>query len=143
MTGWLFPAWWLTREGEDPTTFFSEHVITGSHDSAVTAVVAGHADAASVAGPVYEHMGANDPRVLESTRIILKSPPVGSPPAVAPAKADPGTVARLRDALLTMHSDPVGKSALDGLSVDRYVAANSRAYAGAREIMAEVEGVNP
>jgi len=143
MTGWLYPACWLMRAGEDPTTFFSEHVITGSHDSAVTAVITGHADAASVAGPVYEHMGAEDPRVLESTRIILKSPSVGSPPVVAPAKADPKIVAQLRDALLAMHSDPAGKSALDGLNVDRFVAVDPQAYASAREVLAEVEGVDP
>ncbi len=37
-SGWLYPATWLKDRGEDATSFFGEHVITGSHDRSVTAV---------------------------------------------------------------------------------------------------------
>jgi len=117
-TGWLFPASQLVELGEDPSTFFSAHIITGSHDLAVAAVMNGDADAAALHSLVYSRMPSSTRKRL---RIVLRSPPFGMPPVVAPAASDAGLKDLLRETLLEMHRQPGGAAILSRLKIDRFI----------------------
>ena len=59
-TGWLFPAMTLMERGRIPITFFGEHVLTGSHDKSIQAVIDGFVDGAAVHGIVFDQMIAEN-----------------------------------------------------------------------------------
>ncbi len=137
-SGWLFPASTLKREGVDPATFFSQHVITGSHDRSVEAVASGHVDGAAVESLVYDRMVADQPELAERVRIVAQSDPFGMPPMVVPSGLSPGLRDELRDALTQMHLGEDGQKVLAHMGVDRFVLPDSQAYDGVRELMDEV-----
>ena len=139
-SGWLYPAIWLKDRGEDATSFFGEHVITGSHDRSVTAVASAYVDGAAVDSLVYDQMVEEDPAVAERTKIILKSPPYGMPPIVVPRRIDPDLKQQLLSALLHMHADAEGKKILTSLRIDRFVVPDDALFDSVREASRIWEG---
>jgi len=137
-SGWLYPASTLKREGIDPATFFSRHVITGSHDRSVEAVASGHVDGTAVESIVYDRMVADEPELAERIRIIAESAPFGMPPMVVPSNLSPGLRDELRDVLTQMHLGEHGQKVLAHMGVDRFVLPDPRSYDGVRELMDEV-----
>lgn len=138
-SGWLFPATWLMNEGEDPESFFDEHLITRGHDRSVSAVSSGYADAAAVHSLVYAQTVEEDPSVGEKTRVIVRSPPFGMPPVVVPAQLDRELKDLLRAAMLKMHTDPLGRKTLAPLHIDRFVMPVDGLYDTVREASARWE----
>jgi len=126
--GWLYPVSWLKNVGEDPKRFFSEHIITGSHDRSLEAVRFGYADGAAVDSFVYASMVAHDSSVATQTTVIMKSPPFGMPPVVVHRETKPALKEQLREALLHMHTDPDGQRALVPLGIDRFVRVDDALY---------------
>jgi phosphonate transport system substrate-binding protein len=124
-TGWLFPALLLMDAGENPKTFFGEHIITGSHDRSFQAVVDGFVDGAAVHGIVYSQMVAEDPSILHKVRVLAKSAPFGIPPIVAHPGLDPNLKNAILSVLLSMHEDAAGKSILTKLRIERFVVPDA------------------
>jgi len=120
-TGWLFPAMLLMKAGENPRRFFGEHLITGSHDRSLQAVIDGFVDGAAVHGLVYSQIVAADPSILHKVRILAKSEPFGIPPVVIHPDLDPQLKIQLLSVLLSMHENAEGKSILEKLQIERYV----------------------
>ncbi len=120
-SGWLFPAVWLTRHGQDARTFFGKLIFAGSHDRSIAAVCLRLVDGAAVDSLVYEQMMREDPSIAEKTRVLLKSPPFGMPPLVVPASIDPGLRSALLTTLLGMNTDEKGRQILSSLHIDRFV----------------------
>ncbi|MHC4608235.1 MAG: substrate-binding domain-containing protein [Planctomycetota bacterium] len=131
--GWLFSAAWLVRNGEDPDRFFGRHVLTGSHDHSIDAVMRGYVDGASVQSLVYEKMMEEEPSIGEKTRIIMESRECGMPPAIVHPRMDPDLKERLRDALLRLHESEEGRAALEVLGYDRFEKPDERLYDAVRE----------
>jgi phosphonate transport system substrate-binding protein len=127
-SGWLYPATWLKDQGLDPIRFFGQHVITGSHDRSVQAVVDNFADGAAVDSIVYEQMTAEDPSIADATRIILKSPPFGMPPLVVHPSIDPELKKSLERVLFSMHRNEDGRKILEVLRIDRFVTPDEALY---------------
>lgn len=127
-SGWLYPATWLIEHHKDPKTFFSRHVITGSHDRSIVAVASGVADAAAVDSLVYDQMGTEDPTLTAATRIVQKSPLFGTPPLVVGPRIDPALKQALYRVLVTMHKDETGRAVLRRIGIDRFVKPDARIY---------------
>ena len=138
-SGWLFPATWLKSRDEAEDRFFGEHVITGSHDRAIRAVVSGHVDGAAVHSLVYQRMVAEDPDLARRTKTILKSPPFGMPPLVNHPKMDPTLKQQLLSTLLGMHDDSEGQLILTSLGIDRFVVPASELYDSVRTAAEQFE----
>lgn len=132
-SGWLFPAVWLLEKGENPESFFHEHVLTGSHDRSVMAVATQYVDGAAVDSLIYELMVKEDPSLLTKTRIIMKSPEFGIPPVVVHPKIDPALKASILNVLINMHKTPAGKVALTKLGIDRFVIPDDKLYDSVRQ----------
>lgn len=124
-TGWLYPAVTLLDLGKDPRSFFAAHLLTGSHDRSLAAVVEGDADGAAIHSLVFQRA----PKQLrDRIRIIERSPPYGMPPVVVPPTTSPTMRKSLQEALLQTHLDATGKSILQTLDIDRFVVPPSGQY---------------
>jgi phosphonate transport system substrate-binding protein len=139
-TGWLFPAMILMKSGEDPRHFFGEHIITGSHDRSVQAVVDGFVDGAAVHGIVYDQMIAEDPSILKKTKILLQSPPFGIPPIVVHPNLDKSLRAAVQSVLLDMHNDTQGKQILEKLQIEQFVIPEKGLFDSIRQAVGKLEG---
>jgi phosphonate transport system substrate-binding protein len=138
-TGWLFPAMLLMGVGEDPNHFFGEHLITGSHDRSLEAVVNGYVDAAAVHGIVYQQMVSENPSMLKKVRVLVKSPPFGIPPVVVHPKMDPALKEKVQSVLLQMHEDEEGKRILSRLQIDRFVIPAKDLFSPLRLAISKLE----
>jgi phosphonate transport system substrate-binding protein len=139
-TGWLFPAMILMNSGEDPKHFFSEHVITGSHDRSVQAVAEGFVDGAAIHGNVYEQMSREDPSILKKTRVLLASPPFGIPPIVVHPNMEKDLKDAVLSVLLNMHNDARGKLILKKLQIERFVIPPKDLFDPLRRAVGKLEG---
>jgi phosphonate transport system substrate-binding protein len=138
-TGWLFPAMLLMDAGVDPGKFFGEHIITGSHDRSLQAVLDGFVDGAAVHGIVYNQMVAEDPSIRQKVRILAKSAPFGIPPIVAHPNLDPNLRKAILSVLLGMHEDARGKQILKKLQIERFVIPNAGLFTPLRMAVSKLE----
>jgi phosphonate transport system substrate-binding protein len=138
-TGWLFPAMLLLDAGENPSKFFGEHVITGSHDRSLLAVVDGFVDGAAVHGIVYDQMVAEDPSTLGKVKVLIKSAPFGIPPIVVHPDLDPQLKQDILSVLLRMQEDAEGKSILTELHIERFVVPDANLFAPLRISISRLE----
>lgn len=133
-SGWIVPALWLREQKEDPDGFFGEHILAGSHDRSVQAVLMGHADGAGVLSLVYDQMAAEDPTILERTKTVFKSEAFGVPPVVVHPALDGKLKEQLRAALVGMHKDPEGAKVLAALGIQRFVVPEATLFDSARAL---------
>jgi phosphonate transport system substrate-binding protein len=130
----------IMNSGENPNRFFSDHVITGSHDKSVQAVVDGFIDGAAVHGNVYEQMVAEDPAIAAKTRILAKSPPFGISPIAINPNLNPKLKNETLSVLLHMHEDPEGKKILEGLEIEKFVIPPKGLFDDLRQAIKKLEG---
>jgi len=137
-TGRVYPTWLLQEMGETPESFFARTFFTYSHERAIQAVAAGVADGAAVDSLVLDYARRRDPGLAGQLRVIHRSPAFGIPPVVTPPDLPMHQKALLLDLLLGMHQDPAGRLILDDLGIEEFVLVEDGAYAGVRELTAEV-----
>ncbi len=139
-TGWLFPAMTLMKYGENPNHFFGEHIITGSHDASIRAVIAGFVDGAAVHGIVYNQMIAEDPSISRKLKILVKSPPFGIPPVVVHPDMDKSLRNEVLSILLNMHNDAQGRPILEKLQIEQFVIPEKGLSDDLRQAVSKLEG---
>lgn len=138
-SGFLVTRALLTDMQHRPETFFSRTFFTYGHRNVVRAVASGLAQSGSVDGYVWEVLTETEPELARRTRVIWKSDWMGFPPvATSSAGADDRLIARLRQALLAMAGDPVGRRALSLLRLDGFAPASSGLFDGIATRMAAV-----
>jgi phosphonate transport system substrate-binding protein len=135
-TGAMVPRFWLAKLGQSPESFFSKTIFTYSHDNSILAVAKGLVDAAAVDGHQWEYFERFNPAQTSKTRVILKSQPFGSPPLVASARLPDDLKSKIRELILSLHTDPEGKRILENLLIDRFVAPQEEWYEPARAMIA-------
>jgi phosphonate transport system substrate-binding protein len=131
-SGWLFPALWLLERNEEPESFFSDVLISGSHDRSVQAVLSDYADGAAVHSLVYARMVEDDPTILTRTKVIQESVSYGMPPFVVHPQLSEELKSRLREILLRMHEEPEGRPVLSAIGIDRFVVPDLAIYESVR-----------
>lgn len=139
LTGRLYPESLARKAGGN---FFSDSVYTHSHTESIRMVATARVAAASVDSLVFERMTLDEPDLLGRVRVLLKSPPFGSPPIVARRGLDPKVVEAMRNALLRMHEDARGRALLVELGFDKFVPVDPRAYESVRHVRMEAYGVD-
>jgi phosphonate transport system substrate-binding protein len=135
-TGAMVPRFWLAEAGETPESFFSRTIFTYSHDNSIMAVAKGMVDAAAVDGHQWEYFERFNPAYTSKTRVIRKSQLFGGPPLVASGRLKDDVRSKIRELMLSMHTDPEGKRILDNLLIDRFVAPREEWYQSAGAMIA-------
>ena len=135
-SGTIAPSYMVAQLNSRPSTFFGRVVYTYSHDNSIKAVLDHVVTAAGVDSLVYQFSVAKEPTLATKLRIIAQSPEVGSPPVVVNRNLDSHLKTVLREALLQMDRDDLGKKALDSLLYDRFVLPDEKAYNPIRDMVA-------
>ncbi len=123
--GYLFPMAFLRRHGvKDPNSFFSRYWFSGSHTSALFAVLDGRADIGAAKDTVFNKQVTNDPSIKSELRIIAKSPPV--PEVILCLRNDipAGLRQKILTVLLNMNNTAKGRQVLKKLAALRFIKAN-------------------
>ncbi len=142
-TGGLYPALLAARAGATPESYFSRTFFTGGHDNSIQAVADGLADAAAVDSIIWEALSMAPSGAASRTRVLLRSPPYGSPPVVAHPMLDPGIKKALRAALLGLHEDAEGRVLLQKIGIDRFTAGSDSNYDDIRRMKASLSPGSP
>ena len=125
MEGYLFPLAFLKQQGvKDINKFFHRYYFSGSHVSAIFAVLDGRADIGAAKDTFYNNLVKNDPSIEQELEIIARSPKV--PEVTLCIKSDIAQYLRerLSSVLLDMDKTPAGKMALQQFRAERFVKSN-------------------
>lgn len=133
-SGYLVTCAALAAMGQRPEQFFRRNIFTYGHRNVVRAVGSGLAASGSVDGYVWEVLAETEPRLTSKTGIIARSEPLGFPPIACPRrKAGAPEVLALKQALLAMGNDPLGRPVLDMLRLDGFVEGSPTLFDGIAE----------
>jgi phosphonate transport system substrate-binding protein len=119
-SGWLFPAQTLLSQNINPDLFFSEVIVTQSHDFSIEAICAGRADGGAVHGAVLDLLLQSDPTIKSKIRIIDESKPWGLPPFVVHPQVSEPLKMELRRLFLDMNNNSEGQLVLKQMGVERF-----------------------
>ncbi|NIA04934.1 MAG: phosphate/phosphite/phosphonate ABC transporter substrate-binding protein [Proteobacteria bacterium] len=128
--GYLFPMAFLRRHGvKDQNSFFSRCWFSGSHASAVFAVLDGRADIGAAKDTIFNKQITSDPSIKSELQIIAQSPPV---PEVTLCLRDdiPATLRqRILSVLLNMKNTARGRQVLKKFEALRFIKASDSDFA--------------
>lgn len=133
-TGKLVPTYMLARMNETPDSFFEKYVFTYAHDKSIQAVALKVVDGAAVDSLVWDYLDKTNPEFTSKIKVIWKSPPYGIPPVVVRPDLDTKTKNKLRETLLGVHEDEIGKEIIKGMMIDKFVVSDDAAYDAIREM---------
>lgn len=125
----------------DLDSYLGRHYFSGSHASAVFAVLDGRADVGSAKDTVFEQLMSNDPSMRQELNIIGQSPAVPELTLCIKSDVDPQVLGKLRTSLLNMGQTVEGHKVLKQLEARSFVLSSSDDFAVVSE-MAEDAGVN-
>ncbi|MEZ5591944.1 MAG: phosphate/phosphite/phosphonate ABC transporter substrate-binding protein [Gammaproteobacteria bacterium] len=139
-SGYLAPQFQLREQGLNPAQVFRKTFFTWSHQDVVRAVAEGVAQGGAVDGYVWETLARLNPQLTAKTRVAARSPWYGFPPIVSSTDVSPALFAAMRQALLTMASNPQGQAVLTQLNLDGFTPGNDTLFDG---IAAMAARINP
>lgn len=126
--GYLFPLALLKKNGVTKIdTFFSHHFFTGSHASAVSAVLDGRADLGVAKERIYSRQLAKDPGIAKELLVLEESPPTPETTLCLKQDLPPDLKNKLTEILLGMDQDRAGREvlkAIDSLRFNRAVQSD-------------------
>lgn len=135
MEGYLFPVAYLKKLGiEDISKFYKRYFFSGSHASAVFAVLDGRADIGSAKSTVYDDLAKKDPSIKQELRILAKSIEVPETTLCVRSEIPRDLRERLTDALLQMNKSPEGLKALEQFNAKRFVKTEKSDFAKIEEM---------
>lgn len=140
--GYLFAMSFFRQHGvTDLDAYFSRHYFTGSHASAVFAVLDGRADVGSAKDTVYEQLVSKDGSIRQELNIIARSPAVPEMTLCIKKDLEPELLEKLRTSLLNMGQEVEGHRVLKQLRARRFILADPDNFAVVLE-MAEEAGLD-
>ncbi|HCE10747.1 MAG TPA: ABC transporter substrate-binding protein [Oxalobacteraceae bacterium] len=126
--GYRFPRFELRQAGKNVNSFFRKSFVTGSDQHVVEAVSDGLADAGSLDGFIWDTLSISQPKLVEATRIVAKSPKFGLPPLAVRSDMSRDSAQALQRVFLQMAHDPEGAELLRRLNFDGFVADDPKLY---------------
>ncbi|CAA2109958.1 phosphonate ABC transporter substrate-binding protein [Variovorax paradoxus] len=107
-SGHLFPKAGLLQAGQDPDTFFSRVIFSGSHDASILAVANKKVDAAAVADRILASAIAKGQVKQDELEIVWSSSPIPESPMVWRKDLDPALKEKIARALANVKDLPWG-----------------------------------
>jgi phosphonate transport system substrate-binding protein len=138
-SGYLYIVHLLSKQGENPVSFFGKSFFTWSHLKVIEAVATGLAQGGAVDGYVWDTLALSHPEMTAHTRIVSKSPQFGSAPFVASRAISPIQIAALQRVLIQMVRDKEGRSLLKTLNLDGFGYGNELLYDSIENMSQRVE----
>jgi phosphonate transport system substrate-binding protein len=137
--GHLFPVQYFRREGvRDLAKHFKQVFYAGSHDAAVWAVVKGQADVGACKDTVFRSLVASHPKLEGQLKVVAQSAAVPSNGLGVSRRVDPSVQDKLRQILLRMHEDEVGRAVLDRFGAKAFIKTTDADYWPVYEMAREI-----
>jgi len=138
MEGYLFPLAFLRQHGvKDINRFFQRYYFSGSHVSAIFAVLDGRADIGAAKDTFYSNLVKSDPSIEQELEIIARSPKVPEVTLCIKSEIDQDLRERLGRVLLHMDKTPDGIKVLQRFKAIRFVESSKEDF-GIIEKMAQI-----
>jgi len=140
--GYLFPMAYLRRNGiTSPRSYLGQTFFTGSHASAISAVLDGRADLGAAKNEAFSRQIAKDPYIAKDLVIITRSEPL--PPTTLFLKNDlaPELKQKITNALLAMVESGEGREILRSIQAQRFIRTGRSEYDIVRKMATEA-GLN-
>jgi phosphonate transport system substrate-binding protein len=141
MEGYLFALSFLQQHGiSNIDSFFNRYFFSGSHSSAIFAVLDGRADIGSAKSTTYNSMANNDPSIAQELEIIARSPKVPEITLCIKSEIGPDLRERLQSVLLHMDKTPDGRKTLQLFKALGFVKASKDDFAIIEKMARETLG---
>jgi phosphonate transport system substrate-binding protein len=138
MEGYLFPLAYFRWHGvADCTKFFNRFTSSGSHESAIFAVLDGRADIGAAKNTVFDKLVHNDPSIQQELEIIAQSPKVPEITLCIRDEIDQDVREKMTAVLLQMDKTPAGREVLKQFKALRFVKANKADFVRVEEMAQE------
>ena len=122
MEGYLFPLAFLRQHGvKDINRFFQRYYFSGSHVSAIFAVLDGRADIGAAKDTFYSNLVKSDPSIEQELEIIARSPKVPEVTLCIKSEIDQDLREKLGRVLLHMDKTPDGIKVLQRFKAIRFI----------------------
>jgi phosphonate transport system substrate-binding protein len=122
--GYLFPLALLRKHGVTAlNTFFSHHFFTGSHASAISAVLDGRADLGVAKDRIYNRQVAKDSSIAGELVVLEESPPTPETTLCLKQDLPADLKKKLTDILLGMDQSREGQEILKAIDLMRFTPA--------------------
>ncbi|MBU4184068.1 MAG: PhnD/SsuA/transferrin family substrate-binding protein [Gammaproteobacteria bacterium] len=138
-SGWLVAQAQLGKAGV-PVRDLKRGFFTHGHRNVAEAVAARLAQAGSIDGYVWETMRAQGMPAIAKTEVIWKSEPFGFPPLVVRKGHEHPQMEALRQALLHMGDDKVGRDLLASLNLTGFTLGQASLFDSIRRQARQVPG---
>lgn len=142
MEGYLYPLVYLKRQGvTDLSTFFHRFSSSGSHASAIFAVLDGRADIGAAKSTVFNELIRNEPAIQQELHIIDRSSKVPEITLCMRSEIDGELREKLAAALLGMDKTAPGRKILEQFKARSFVKASTADFAGIAELAQEARNL--
>jgi len=139
VSGYLFPLYYLRKAGfSNLKEVFSEYYFTGSHDSAVFAVLDGRADAGSLKDTVLNDLIRKDNTIADELMVLAESSPMPEGTFCLRTDLAPEVRRKIRELLLGMKKDHEGMKVLQEMGLSGFTPASRNDFAPVIGIMKEI-----
>lgn len=127
--GYVFARAYFRQHGvEDFDSFFSNLDFSGSHASAIYAVLDGRADVGAAKNKIFNQLINRDPSIKSELRVMAESPPVPETTLCVRSDLDPVLLEKLRDSLLKMDKTVEGRRVLRQLKASRFIPSDPASF---------------
>ena len=127
--GYLLPLAYFKHNGiSDYNKFFKKTYFTGTHEDAIYDVLNKYADVGAAKNTVFYRLAQKDPKIMNELRIISRSPDVPENGLALRGDIKEKTVNKIKETLLNMHLDPMGKTALMSIGAVRFIETTDNDY---------------
>jgi phosphonate transport system substrate-binding protein len=136
---------WLVAQGEFAAAGIAQRDLKRTffahgHRNVADAVASRLADAGSIDGYVWETMRLQGMAGALQTEVVWKSRLHGFPPLVAASSTAPAQLEPLRNSLIAMQNDEIGRALLKGLNLDGFIAGDPSIFDSIRQLARSVPG---
>lgn len=139
--GYLFPLALLKEHGiADINTFFSRYFFTGSHTSAISAVLDGRADLGAAKEWIYQRQVAKDPSIASELVILAESLPTPGTTLCLKQDLPSGLKKKLTEIMLEMDQSREGQEVLKTIDSLRFAKTGKADFDVVRK-MAKAAGL--
>lgn len=136
--GYLFPLALLRRHGvTNINTFLSRNFFTGSHNSAISAVLDGRADLGVAKDRIYKRQLAKDPSIASELVILEKSPPTPETTLCLKQDLAADLKKKLTEIMLEMEQSSEGRDVLKTIDSLRFTRATKADFDIVRQMEKE------
>lgn len=137
--GHLLPLAFFKENGiEDYKKYLKETYFTGTHEDAIYDVLDRKADIGAAKNTVYYQLAESDKRVLQELTILRKSPRVPENGLAFRKDLDNSLKKKIKDVLLKMDKDPIGKNLLRNFGAKRFIETTNSDYAAVYQYVDEI-----